>query len=209
MKENSKKPETDERILTELKVKRSALNKRLETLTDNFDNYASSPTSLFSSLLKFAANTFISILNIFLALIGLQIPKFGKPDWQKNDPKLQSELDINTLAPSARSTERRPEKRVVSRAGAMKNYLRLRNIDAPIPESIYRNISKDDLEKLNALSPADIDALQRCSLELFKPKLREYSDQLMENLHDLTARNSNMASKLKDSFHAPHIQLIA
>lgn len=208
MKENLKNSETDERILTELKVKRSALNKRLETLTDNFDNYASSPVSLFSSLFEFGANTFISILNVLLSLFGFQIPKFGKRDCKKNDPKLPSELDITTLAPSARSIERRPEKRVVSRAGAMKNYLRLRSIDAPIPQSIYRNISKDDLEKLNGLSPAHVDALQRCSLDLFKPKLREYSDQLMENLHDLTARNSNMALKLKDSFHAPHLQLI-
>ena len=206
---NFKNAEISDTILNKLEGKRSALKKRLEKLTDNFESSPISPRSLFSSLFEFAANTFISILNMLLALVGLQIPKFGKRDCEKSDPRQLSASDIGTLTPSTRSIECRPEKLAVSRSGAMKNYLRLRSIDAPIPQSIYRNISKDDLEKLNGLSPAHVDALQRCSLELFKPKLREYSNQLIENLYDLSAKNSNITSKLADSFHAPHLQLIA
>ena len=206
---NFKNAEISDTILNKLEGKRSALKKRLEKLTDNFESSPISPRSLFSSLFEFAANTFISILNMLLALVGLQIPKFGKRDCEKSDPRQLSASDIGTLTPSTRSIECRPEKLAVSRSGAMKNYLRLRSIDAPIPQSIYRNISKDDLEKLNGLSPAHVDALQRCSLELFKPKLREYSNQFIKNLGNLSAKNSNMTSKLADSFHAQHLQLIA
>ena len=206
---NFKNAEISDTILNKLEGKRSALKKRLEKLTDNFESSPISPRSLFSSLFEFAANTFISILNMLLALVGLQIPKFGKRDCEKSDPRQLSASDIGTLTPSTRSIECRPEKLAVSRSGAMKNYLRLRNLNAPIPDSIYRNINKDDLQKLDRLAPAHVDALQRCSLELFKPKLREYSKQLIENLHDLSAKNSNMTSKLADSFHAQHLQLIA
>ena len=209
MTDNFKNAEISETILTKLEDKRSALNKRLEKLIDNFENNTSSPASLFSSLFEFAANTFISILNILLALFGLQIPKFGKRKSEKNDPRQRSASDIGTLTPSTRSIECRPEKLAVSRSGAMKNYLRLKNLNVPIPDSIYRNINKDDLQKLDRLSPAHIDALQRCSLELFKPKLREYSNQFIKNLGNLSAKNSNMTSKLADSFHAQHLQLIA
>ena len=209
MTDNFKNAEISDTILIELEGKRSALNKRLEKLTDNFENSPISPRSLFSSLFEFAANTVISILNVLLALFGLQMPQFGKRDCKQNNPKLPSASDIDTLSPTTKSIECGSEKRVVSRAGAMKNYLRLRNLNAPIPDSIYRNINKDDLQKLDCLAPAHVDALQRCSLELFKPRLREYSNQLIENLHDLSAKNSNMTSKLADSFHAQHLQLVA
>ena len=200
---NTRKSPAD--IFGILKSKRRALQERLKALTNKFHSATSSPNSLFGSLIEFAANALISILNIFLSLLGFQLPTLGTQKSTKDDgvlPEFDNRSEITGPEPLE---NHKPQ---VSRAGAMRSDLNLKQLGATIPESVYRNITISDLRKLDSLRPDHVNALQSCSLEAFKPKFKEFYNQPLGSIFDLPQISSDFTSNIDDTFVARRRQLM-
>jgi len=203
---NTRKPPAD--IFGVLKDKRRELQKRLSALTNKFHSATSSPNSLFGWLIEFAANALISILNIFLSLLGFQLPTLGTQKPTTDDGVLPEFDNMSEITCPEPLEDHKPQKRQVSRAGAMKSYLNLKQLGATIPKSVYRNITRSDLQKLDSLRPDHVNALQSCSLEAFKPKFREFYNEPLDSIFDLPQISSDFTSNIDDTFVARRLQLM-
>ena len=91
----------------------------------------------------------IRILNLILAIFGVQIPNVGLPD---DKSPLADTLQGSLCKDYILEQDPSSNPALKSRPLAIKNYLRLSALDLPVSDQILRNISDEDLWVLNSLT---------------------------------------------------------
>ena len=135
------------RNLGEKRRKLSETLKKLQHLALSTD---SSSGDWFQELVTLGANFIIKMLNLFLSLIGLELPMLG-PSENKSLP-VQTEPEISeTLTVDTHDFGFTPKLKR-SRPMAIKNFLRMRSLNLPVSEKILESITQSDLDILSTLS---------------------------------------------------------
>ena len=108
-------------------------------------------------LLTLGANFIIKMLNLFLSLIGLELPMLG-PSENKSLPT-QTEPEISETHTATTNDFDFTPKLKKSRPMAIKNFLRMRSLNLPVSEKILESITQGDLDILNTLSDREAQNL--------------------------------------------------
>ena len=137
-------------LFRNLGEKRQRLFERLKKLQQSTFGTNSGSNDWLQELMTLGANFIIKILNLFLSLIGLELPTLG-PSENKSLPT-QTEPEISeTLTVDTHDFDFTPKLKK-SRPMAIKNFLRMRSLNLPVSEKILESITQSDLDILNTLS---------------------------------------------------------
>ena len=137
-------------LFRNLGEKRKMLSERLKKLQQSTFGTNSGSNDWLQELMTLGANFIIKILNLFLSLIGLELPTLG-PSENKSLPT-QTEPEISeTLTVDTNDFDFTPKLKK-SRPMAIKNFLRMRSLNLPVSEKILESITQSDLDILNTLS---------------------------------------------------------
>ena len=151
---------TDEQFETEeantndlfrnLGEKRQRLFERLKKLQQSTLGTNSSSGDWFQELVALGANFIIKILNLFLSLVGLELPTLGPSEGKSAISKTEPEIS-ETHTVDTHDFDFTPQLKK-SRPMAIKNFLRMRSLNLPVSEKILESITQSDLDILNTLS---------------------------------------------------------
>ena len=142
-------PNTND-LFKNLSEKRQQLFERLKKLQQSTFGTNSSSGDWFQELLTLGANFVIKILNLFLSLIGLELPTLGPSEDKSLPSKTEPEI-FNTHTVATHDFDFIPKLKK-SRPMAIKNFLRMRSLNLPVSEKILESITQSDLDILSTLS---------------------------------------------------------
>ena len=183
---------TDEQFETEeantndlfrnLGEKRQRLFERLKKLQQSTLGTNSSSGEWLQELMTLGANFIIKILNLFLSLVGLELPTLGPSEDKSLPSKTEPEIS-ETHTVDTHDFDFTPQLKK-SRPMAIKNFLRMRSLNLPVSEKILKSITQSDLDILNTLS--DQEARNLIGTETTRviedlqsmPRKRKQSDEL-------------------------------
>ena len=144
-------------LFRNLSEKRQKLFERLKKLQESTLGTNSSSGDWFQELVALGANFIIKMLNLFLSLVGLELPMLG-PSENKSLPT-QTEPEISeTHTVDTNDFGFTPQLKK-SRPMAIKNFLRMRSLNLPVSEKILESITQSDLDILNTLSDQEARTL--------------------------------------------------
>ena len=137
-------------LLINLGEKRKTLSERLKKLQQSTFGINNGSNDWFQELMTLGANFIIKILNLFLSLVGVELPTLGPSEGKsaisKTEPEISETLTVDThdfgFTPKLKK----------SRPMAIKNFLRMRSLNLPVSEKILESITQSDLDILNTLS---------------------------------------------------------
>ena len=141
-------------LLRNLSDKRQRLFERLKKLQQSTLGTNSSSGEWLQELMTLGANFIIKILNLFLSLVGLELPTLG-PSEDKSLPS-KTEPEISETHTVTKNDFGFTPKLKKSRPMAIKNFLRMRSLNLPVSEKILESITHSDLDILKTLS--DLEA---------------------------------------------------
>lgn len=141
--------DNSESLFKRLQKNRQRLNRNLIETSNSFVDKSLQSKELFQEFMEVAFNLLIRILNLILAIFGVQIPNIGLPD---DKSPLADTLQGSLCEDYISEQDPSSNPALKSRPLAIKNYLRLSALDLPVSDQILRNISDEDLWVLNSLT---------------------------------------------------------
>ena len=100
------------------------------------------------------ANFIIKILNLFLSLVGLELPTLGPSEGKSAISKTEPEIS-ETYTVDTHDFDFTPKLKK-SRPMAIKNFLRMRSLNLPVSEKILESIIQSDLDIVSTLSDQEV-----------------------------------------------------
>ena len=144
-------------LFRNLGEKRQRLFERLKKLQHSALGTNSGSNAWLQELLTLGANFIIKMLNLFLSLIGLELPMLG-PSENKSLPTQTAPEISETHTVDTHDFDFTP-KLTKSRPMAIKNFLRMRSLNLPVSKKILESITQSDLDILNTLSDQEARTL--------------------------------------------------
>ena len=181
-------------LLINLGEKRKTLSERLKKLQQSTFGTNNGSNDWFQELMTLGANFIIKILNLFLSLVGVELPTLGPSEGKSAISKTEPEIS-ETHTATTNDFGFTPQLKK-SRPMAIKNFLRMRSLNLPVSEKILESITQSDLDILNTLS--DQEARNLIGTETTRvledlqsmPRKRRQRDELLlidENDFDATS----------------------